>query len=72
MSDQLTFEEAIKRLEEIVRYLEKGQIPLEDAVQSYEEGMKLRQFCETQLQQAKTRIETVSAQYTALEEKADA
>lgn len=60
MSPDNTFEEAMKRLEEIVQFLERGNIPLEDAVQAYEEGMKLKQFCLEKLEHAQLRIEKVT------------
>ena len=56
-----SFEDAMKRLEEIVQYLERGNIPLEEAVKAYEEGMKLKQFCSDKLDQAQLRIEKVTA-----------
>jgi exodeoxyribonuclease VII small subunit len=42
---ELTFEEALKRLEEIVETLEKGNTPLEESMDLYEEGMKLGKSC---------------------------
>lgn len=56
-----SFENALKRLEEIVLFLEKGNIPLEEAVTAYEEGIKLRQFCVDKLNAAQLRIEKVSS-----------
>jgi exodeoxyribonuclease VII small subunit len=56
-----SFENALKRLEEIVLFLEKGNIPLEEAVTAYEEGIKLRQFCADKLNAAQLRIEKVSS-----------
>lgn len=56
----LSFEDAMKRLEEIVLYLERGNIPLEEAVQAYEEGMQLKQFCLEKLEHAQLRIEKVT------------
>lgn len=60
MTTTLSFEDAMKRLEEIVLFLERGNIPLEDAVQAYEEGMNLKQFCLEKLEQAQLRIEKVT------------
>lgn len=60
MTTTPTFEEAMKRLEEIVLYLERGNIPLEDAVQAYEEGMQLKQYCLEKLEHAQLRIEKVT------------
>lgn len=61
MEKELSFENAMKRLEEIVQFLERGNLPLEDAVQAYEEGMRLKQFCLEKLESAQLRIEKVTA-----------
>jgi exodeoxyribonuclease VII small subunit len=55
-----SFEEALKRLEEIVQYLERGNIPLEEAVSAYEEGITLKKYCLEKLSAAQLRIEKVS------------
>lgn len=55
----LTFEAALKRLEEIVRQLESGEAPLDDAIKLYEEGEKLKQQCEARLKDAQMRIEQI-------------
>ncbi len=60
MVSDLSFEDAMKKLEEVVQFLEKGNIPLEKAVLAYEEGMKLKQFCLTKLDEAQLRIEKVT------------
>jgi exodeoxyribonuclease VII small subunit len=44
--ETLTFEQAMARLEEIVRLLESGELSLDETVRLYEEGQRLRQFCE--------------------------
>ena len=56
----VSFEDALMELEAIVRRLEEGRVPLEEAVQAYERGSKLRAHCEAKLTQAKLRIEKVS------------
>jgi len=53
----LTFENAIKRLEEIVQQLNSGQLSLEDSLSQYEEGVHLIQFCHRILQGAERKIE---------------
>lgn len=55
----LTFEAALKRLEEIVRQLESGEAPLDDAIKLYEEGDRLKQQCEARLKDAQMRIEQI-------------
>lgn len=54
--NELNFEEAIKRLEEIVEKLESGNCPLEDSVKLYDEGIKLSSFCDKKLNEAKQKI----------------
>ena len=56
----MNFEESLGELEAIVRQLEEGKIPLEDAVKAYERGAQLRQHCEDKLAQARLRIEKIS------------
>lgn len=55
-----SFEQAMARLEEIVRLLESGELPLDETVRLYEEGQKLRRFCEQKLNDAEQRIKIVS------------
>jgi len=56
---QLSFEAALKRLEEIVRQLESGEAPLDEAIKLYEEGDRLKQQCEARLAAAQSRIEQI-------------
>lgn len=46
---ELLFEEAMQRLEEVVRQLEEGDVPLEKAIDLYQEGIKLSRQCATKL-----------------------
>ena len=55
----LSFEDALKRLEEIVRKLESGEAALDDAIKLYEEGDRLKQQCETRLKAAQAKIEQI-------------
>jgi exodeoxyribonuclease VII small subunit len=52
-----TFEAALARLEEIVRLLEDGDMPLERALEVFEEGIRLSRFCHGKLQDAERRVE---------------
>jgi exodeoxyribonuclease VII small subunit len=54
-----SFEENIERLDAIVRQLEDADLPLEKALQIYEEGMKLSEVCQKQLQEAEGRIQVL-------------
>lgn len=51
------FETALKRLEEIVKKLENGELSLDSALELFEEGIKLSRFCHTKLEQAERRVE---------------
>lgn len=53
----LNFEEAIAKLEQIVAKLETGDVPLEQAIDLYQEGMKLSQLCSQKLEQVERKIE---------------
>ena len=57
---KLSFEDSIKRLKDIVEKIEQGEIPLQDSLEQYEQGMSLIQHCRGILQQAETRIEKIS------------
>jgi exodeoxyribonuclease VII small subunit len=52
-----TFEKNLERLDAIVHQLEDADLPLEKALQLYEEGMKLSEVCQRQLQEAEGRIQ---------------
>ena len=59
---ELSFEESIKELTNIVGKIEQGQIPLQDSLEQYEKGMALIKQCRTILQKAEKRIEKISEQ----------
>ena len=54
-----SFEKNIERLDAIVRQLDDANLPLEQALQIYEEGMKLSEVCQKQLQEAESRIQVL-------------
>lgn len=56
---QLSFEAALKRLEEIVRKLESGEASLDESIELYAEGDRLKQQCEARLQAAQARIDKI-------------
>ena len=56
------FEECLHRLEQIVEQLEKGDIPLEQSLALFEEGMKLSQSCRTELEAAEGKVEILLKQ----------
>ncbi len=51
------FEAALTRLEEIVQELEKGDIPLDQSLKLFEEGIKLSRICNRQLEDAERKVE---------------
>lgn len=53
----ISFEDALLQLENIVRELEAGRIKLDDAVTAYEKAVALKQFCENKLKAAQLKIE---------------
>jgi exodeoxyribonuclease VII small subunit len=55
--EELTFESALERLEQIVRDLESGELPLEKAIENFQEGMKMAKICRDKLDQAEQKIE---------------
>ena len=52
----MSFEEALGRLEEIVRHLEKGDLPLNDSLRLYEEGTGLIASCSKMLDEAEQKV----------------
>ena len=56
MAKAMTFEEAMQRLEEVVRQLESGEEPLDRSLKLFEEGTKLSAFCYEKLHQAEQKI----------------
>ena len=54
-----SFEKNLERLDAIVHQLEDAELPLEKALQLYEEGMKLSAVCHGQLQEAEGRVEVL-------------
>lgn len=68
MKDKFTFEENMSRLGKIVAELEKGDIPLEKAVELYGEGVKLSAECKKQLAEAQIKITGDSGEADTAEE----
>lgn len=53
---KLSFEQSMARLDEIVRHLEKGDMPLNDSLALFEEGTALIRSCEKQLDEAEQKV----------------
>ena len=58
---KLKFEDALTRLERIVAEMEGGDLPLDDMLKRFEEGRKLVQFCTSELESIRQRIEKVTS-----------
>ncbi|MBA3576556.1 MAG: exodeoxyribonuclease VII small subunit [Pseudomonadota bacterium] len=59
-ASELSFEAALKRLEEIVRTLEQGEAPLDQSIVLYQEGDRLKRHCEARLKAAQARIDQIA------------
>ena len=57
----MSFEDALKSLEDVVRRLETGDVPLEESIGLYERGEALRRHCQARLDAAQARIEKIVA-----------
>lgn len=57
----MTFEDALRALEDIVRRLESGDVPLDQSITLYERGEALRRHCQARLDAAQARIEKIVA-----------
>ncbi|MUT66756.1 exodeoxyribonuclease VII small subunit [Paenibacillus sp. NEAU-GSW1] len=56
-TEELSFEAAMEQLEQIVEQLESGDVPLEKAIDLFQQGMKLSQLCGGKLEQVERKIE---------------
>lgn len=56
----MSFEEALGELENIVRDMEGGRAPLEESISAYERGVKLKVHCEAKLKEAQAKIEKIT------------
>lgn len=57
--DQLSFEDALGSLEELVSEMEEKEMPLDTMIANYEKGVRLRGFCERHIEDAQLRIERI-------------
>ena len=56
---EMSFEEALRALEGVVRQLESGEVPLDESINLYERGEELRKACQARLDAAQARIEKI-------------
>ena len=57
-----TFEQSLKKLESIVEQLEKGDLPLEDSLKLFEQGVDLSAVCKKELDEAESKVQTLIKQ----------
>ena len=62
----LSFEESLKKLEDIVDKLDSGEIDLEKSVELYENGMKLKKICEEKLKKVELQIKKIKMENNKL------
>jgi exodeoxyribonuclease VII small subunit len=65
--NKMSFEESISRLEKIVAQLQTGELPLDQALQLFEEGVGLSRQCQTQLEAVERRVEILVKEKGGLE-----
>ena len=58
---EMSYEDSLERLEEIVQRLESGKLPLDESLQLFEEGTRLTKVCQRRLTEAELRIEKLMA-----------
>jgi exodeoxyribonuclease VII small subunit len=63
------FEDALEKLEEIVREMEAGELPLDAALKSIEEGIRLIRFCSAKLDETQRRVELLLEKDNSLQAK---
>lgn len=66
---EMTFEQALERLEYLVKAMEAGDMPLEEAIAAFQEGMKLSQVCRVKLDEAEQKIEMLVADANGFSKK---
>ncbi|MDO4670621.1 MAG: exodeoxyribonuclease VII small subunit [Aerococcus sp.] len=50
--ETMTFEQALQQLETIVNHLQSGEVPLEESIEQFQQGVKLANYCTKSLEQA--------------------
>lgn len=54
--ENLTYEKAIKRLEQIISILESNDVPLEESIELFQEGVRLSKYCDDKLQTIQQKV----------------
>ncbi|UCC92850.1 MAG: exodeoxyribonuclease VII small subunit [Thermoplasmata archaeon] len=66
--EEMSYEDSLERLEEIVARLESGQLPLDESLELFEEGTRLTKVCQRRLTEAELRIEKLMSDGRSTEE----
>ncbi|MBR2685691.1 MAG: exodeoxyribonuclease VII small subunit [Erysipelotrichaceae bacterium] len=61
--EELSFEKAMERLDEIVRLLEKNELPMEESLKLFEEGLKLAKKCNSELKDFEEKANTLLEEF---------
>ncbi|MBO5870720.1 MAG: exodeoxyribonuclease VII small subunit [Clostridia bacterium] len=69
MSNEMTFEQALSRLEQIVKSLEGGNVPLEDLIKLFDEGTSLVKLCTERLDKAEEKVKLLQMKDGVLTEE---
>ena len=59
--EKMTFEDALKELENLVDALDKGDVSLDEAIAAYDRGSQLKDHCQKKLNEAKMKVETIQS-----------
>ena len=59
--EKMTFEDAMKELENLVDSLDKGDVSLDEAIAAYDRGSQLKDHCQKKLNEAKMKVETIQS-----------
>ena len=65
---ELSFEENLEKLETIVKNLENGDIPLDDAIHEFNEAMKIAKICDTKLKKAENSLNKIVKEDGSIED----
>lgn len=60
--NDITFEQAMNKIQEILNKLEKGEVPLMEATKLFEEGLQLLTFCEKQLSNFEAKVDVLKSE----------
>ena len=63
------FEDALEKLEDIVKKMEAGDMPLDETLKSFEEGIKLIRFCSAKLEETERRVELLMEKENSVQVK---